>query len=79
MSRRPDQIFERVTESYRRNSNTLRYLLGNIGDFSADTDSVPYAELPEIDRWMLQELYGTGDGCPACIQRVWSSTRSITA
>ncbi len=46
-------ILARVVDSYRRIRNTLRFLLANIADFDAATDSVPTGELLEIDRWAL--------------------------
>lgn len=51
------EILERVGESYRRIRNTMRYLLGNLSDFDPATQRIPYAELPEIDRWVLNELH----------------------
>jgi isoleucyl-tRNA synthetase len=46
-------ILARVVDSYRRIRNTLRFLLANVSDFDAATDSVPASELLEIDRWAL--------------------------
>ena len=48
-----DEILKRVVEAYRRIRNTLRFLLANLADFDPVADSVPVAELLEIDRWML--------------------------
>ncbi len=50
-----DEILARISEGYRRIRNTLRFLLGSIGDFS-DSDAVPYARLEEIDRWALHRF-----------------------
>lgn len=36
--------------------NTARFLLGNLHDFDPAKDAVPYAELPEIDRYMLHRM-----------------------
>ena len=52
-----NEIMDRVAEGYRRIRNTLRYLLGNLSDFDAKTNSVSYEKLPEADRWILNELY----------------------
>jgi isoleucyl-tRNA synthetase len=51
-----NEILQRLTEAYRRIRNTCRYLLGNLDDFNAETDSVPYAEMVELDRWALNKL-----------------------
>lgn len=48
---------ERVTETYRRIRNTMRFLLGANGDFDPLKDQVPYEKLTEIDQWALHELY----------------------
>jgi isoleucyl-tRNA synthetase len=47
------QILARVVEAYRKIRNTLRYLLSNLYDFDPATDSVPAAELQEVDRYAL--------------------------
>lgn len=49
------EILNRVSEAYRRIRNTCRYILGNISDFDPATDSVPYAEMAELDRWALHQ------------------------
>ncbi len=51
-----DEILKRVTESYRRIRNTLRFLLANTSDFNPATDAVPVAELLEIDRYALADM-----------------------
>ena len=48
-----DKILARVVDGYRRIRNTLRFLLANTSDFDPATDTVPNAELLEIDRWAL--------------------------
>jgi isoleucyl-tRNA synthetase len=48
-----DKILARVVDSYRRIRNTLRFLLANVSDFDPATDSVPDAQLLEIDRFAL--------------------------
>jgi isoleucyl-tRNA synthetase len=36
--------------------NTARFLLGNLHDFDPSKDSVPYEQLPELDRYMLHRM-----------------------
>ena len=48
-----DEILKRVTESYRRIRNTLRFLLANTADFDDTTDLLPPEEWLEIDRYAL--------------------------
>jgi isoleucyl-tRNA synthetase len=36
--------------------NTARFLLGSLDDFNPEKDTVPYAELPELDRYMLHRI-----------------------
>lgn len=51
-----NDILKQLSESYRKIRNTARFILGNIHDFDPDTDSVPYNELDEIDKWALLRL-----------------------
>ena len=51
-----DEILQRVTDGYRKLRNTARFALGNLYGFEPDRDSVPDAEMEEIDRWALAEL-----------------------
>ena len=50
-----EEILKRVTESYRRIRNTLRFLLANTSDFDPVKNAVPVAEMLEIDRYALAE------------------------
>ena len=36
--------------------NTARFLLGNLHDFNPEKDTVPFEELPELDRYMLHRM-----------------------
>ncbi|HHW15515.1 MAG TPA: isoleucine--tRNA ligase, partial [Firmicutes bacterium] len=49
-------ILKHLAEGYRRIRNTARFLLANVADFAPARDAVPYAELPELDRWALGRL-----------------------
>jgi len=49
------EIMDRNAEAYRKIRNTFRYLLGNLKGFDPATDSVPYEEMEEIDRWAMQQ------------------------
>jgi isoleucyl-tRNA synthetase len=51
-----EEILQRLTEAYRRIRNTCRFLLGNLYDFDPEKDSVPYADMEELDRWALHKL-----------------------
>jgi isoleucyl-tRNA synthetase len=50
----PDIIKANV-ESYRKLRNTLRFLLGNLAHYRPSL-AVPYAEMPELERYMLTRL-----------------------
>jgi isoleucyl-tRNA synthetase len=49
-------ILRQMGDVYRKIRNTARYLLGNLHDFNPAHDAVAYAELPELDRYMLHRL-----------------------
>ncbi len=51
-----EEILKRLVEAYRRIRNTGRFILGNLPDFNPETDSVPYGEMEEMDRWILGRL-----------------------
>jgi len=51
-----EEIFERVSETYRKVRNTLRILLANLYDFDPAKHAVPREKLAEIDRWLLSRL-----------------------
>jgi isoleucyl-tRNA synthetase len=53
-----DDILSRLVDAYRRIRNTLRYLLGNLGDFDPATNAVaPEAMLP-LDRYAMTLVDG---------------------
>ena len=49
--------FQRVTETYRRLRNTMRFLLGNLHDFDFKRDQIPYEQMPPLDQWILDCFY----------------------
>jgi len=51
-----DNILKQLSDAYRRIRNTCRFMLGNLSDFSPETDSVPYESMLEIDRYILHTL-----------------------
>jgi isoleucyl-tRNA synthetase len=48
-----EEILKRVTESYRRIRNTLRFLLANLSDFDFAANARPASEWLEIDRYAV--------------------------
>src|SRR5262249_25678661 len=55
------EILDRLADAYRRMRNTFRFLLGNLYDFDPTRDREPYAQLDEVDRWVLDRLARLGD------------------
>jgi isoleucyl-tRNA synthetase len=53
-------MMNQVADSYRRIRNTMKFLIGNIADFSAD-EQVIYEELTDVDKWLLHKLYHLSD------------------
>jgi isoleucyl-tRNA synthetase len=49
------EILKQQAELYRRLRNTLRWVLGSLDGFS-ETERVPVAEMPELERWVLHRL-----------------------
>ena len=49
------EIIKSNADSYRRLRNTLRFILGNLNDFSED-EKVNFLDLPELDQYILHKL-----------------------
>ncbi|OED50604.1 isoleucine--tRNA ligase [Rhodobacteraceae bacterium (ex Bugula neritina AB1)] len=49
------EILKGTADSYRRLRNTMRFMLGSLGDFSEDQRVEP-ADLPELEQWVLHRL-----------------------
>ena len=47
------EILTRMSDSYRRIRNTVRFLLGNLTGFDPAHDALGMHELVELDRWMI--------------------------
>jgi isoleucyl-tRNA synthetase len=58
-----EEILKRLEEAYRRIRNTSRFILGTISDFDPAVDTVPRAELYEIDRYALDTLNRLVEKC----------------
>jgi isoleucyl-tRNA synthetase len=48
-----DEILNRMSDSYRRIRNTLRFLLSNLSGFNPATDLLPADEMLALDRWVV--------------------------
>ncbi len=49
------EILKGVADGYRRLRNTLRFMLGSLGDFSEDQRVKPQ-DMPELEQWVLHRL-----------------------
>ena len=58
-------ILQRLAEAYVKLRNTFRYALGNLDKFDPGVDSVPTAELEEIDQWILLRTADLVERCTA--------------
>ena len=54
------EILKSNADAYRKLRNTLRYMLGALGGFS-ETERVDYADMPELERYILHRLNETGE------------------
>jgi len=46
-------VLKQLADVYRKIRNTARYILGNLHDFDPQRNTVPYTNLPELDRYIL--------------------------
>jgi isoleucyl-tRNA synthetase len=51
-----DDMIMQVKESYRKLRNTYRFMLGNLGDFNPNTDSVAYNDMYPYDQYLMVKL-----------------------
>ena len=51
-----NKIIKGMSDVYRKIRNTFRYLLGNLSDFNPATDSVPYDQMEDFDKWALLRM-----------------------
>jgi len=48
-----DEILKRMSDSYRRMRNTVRFLLGNLDGFDPDRDAMAPDDMVALDRWAV--------------------------
>lgn len=51
-----EEILKQVSDSYRKIRNTIRYMLGNLSDFSPIENRVATEDMLELDCWALQQF-----------------------
>ncbi len=49
-----DEILKRISDSYRRMRNTVRFLLGNLSGFDPARDALPLDQLVDFDVWAIR-------------------------
>ncbi|CAM3187310.1 isoleucine--tRNA ligase [Sporolactobacillus spathodeae] len=57
-----NEILAQVAEVYKKIRNTVRFMLGNLNDFSVE-NQVSVAKMPELERYMLVRLNGLIKTC----------------
>ena len=50
------EMIARMSDTYRRFRNTIRFLLGNLGDFDPNKDRVNTKDMTPLDQWALHRL-----------------------
>ncbi|WP_213803308.1 isoleucine--tRNA ligase [Granulicella sp. dw_53] len=51
-----ENLMQRVSDNYRKLRNTLRFLLGNLHDFSPAANKVAFGEMEPLDQYILARL-----------------------
>ena len=59
---------KQMSDVYRKIRNTARFLLGNLHDFDPSRDAIAYAELPELDQYMLHRMTAVFDDVKAAFE-----------
>lgn len=63
------EILKQVAESYRKIRNTIRFMLGLVGDFNPGSDGVADADLMAIDQYMLAKFKLFRETCLAAYDK----------
>jgi isoleucyl-tRNA synthetase len=65
-----ENLMQRVSDNYRKLRNTLRFMLGNLHDFTPSTDAVyDFAKLEPLDQYILARLASVNDRIRAAYDR----------
>lgn len=62
------ESFERLSETYRRMRNTMRFLLGNMNDFDPTKDAIAFSEMLDLDQWALMRLNVLIETCTSAFE-----------
>ena len=57
------EMITRISDTYRRFRNTIRFLLGNLYDFDPARDRVALNDMTPLDRWALNQLQSLIERC----------------
>lgn len=57
------EMITRISDTYRRFRNTIRFLLGNLNDFDPAKDRVALKDMTPLDRWALNQLQSLIERC----------------
>jgi isoleucyl-tRNA synthetase len=49
-------ILKQLEDVYKKLRNTIKYMLGALSGYNASVESVPYADLPDLEKWVLHRL-----------------------
>ncbi|GHT91680.1 hypothetical protein FACS1894122_04470 [Alphaproteobacteria bacterium] len=60
-------ILKQLEDVYRKLRNTLRYMLGALSGYDEKSEIVEYAELPDLEKWLLHRLHELEAELDQCI------------
>lgn len=60
-------ILKQLEDVYRKLRNTLRYMLGALSGYDEKSETVEYAELPDLEKWLLHRLHVLETELDQCI------------
>lgn len=62
-------ILKQLEDVYRKLRNTLRYMLGALSGYNCETDNVDYADLPDLEKWVLHKLANLEIQLDKCVDK----------
>jgi len=61
------EIIQTTVDAYRKMRNTLRYMIGALDGFE-ETEKLPYAEMPALEKWVLHRLAQVSNEFHNCVE-----------
>jgi isoleucyl-tRNA synthetase len=62
-------ILKQLEDVYRKLRNTIRYMLGALAEYDAESEQIEYNDLPELEKWVLHRLAEIETELTICVDK----------